>query len=87
MRLRARVGVFSPGRPRLQMDTIMSKEMISEESGERRDKKEERRRFLEKKAQDKDTEKAVLANGPSSQLTQSEINSRVLQGSMANHQA
>lgn len=43
--------------------------------------------FWRRKAQDKDTEKAVLANGPSSQLTQSEINSRVLQGSMANHQA
>lgn len=50
MRLRVRVGVFLPGWPRLQMDTIMSKEMISEESGERRDKKEERTRFLEKKS-------------------------------------
>lgn len=48
MRLRVRVGVFLPGWPRLQMDTIMSKEMISEESGERRDKKEERTRKEEK---------------------------------------
>lgn len=45
MRLRVRVGVFLPGWPRLQMDTIMSKEMISEESGERRDKKEEKHRI------------------------------------------
>lgn len=55
------------------------------EKDEIRKKKE--RDFWRRKAQDKDTEKAVLANGPSSQLTQSEINSRVLQGSMANHQA
>lgn len=55
------------------------------EKDEIRKKKE--RDFWRRKAQDKDTEKAALANGPSSQLTQSEINSRVLQGSMANHQA
>lgn len=55
------------------------------EKDEIRKKKE--RDFWRRKAQDKDTEKAVLANGPSSQLTQLEINSRVLQGSMANHQA
>lgn len=55
------------------------------EKDEIRKKKE--RDFWRRKAQDKDTEKAVLANGPSSQLTQSETNSRVLQGSMANHQA
>lgn len=55
------------------------------EKDEIRKKKE--RDFWRRKAQDKDTEKAVLANGPSSQLTQSEINSHVLQGSMANHQA
>lgn len=55
------------------------------EKDEIRKKKE--RDFWRRKAQDKETEKAVLANGPSSQLTQSEINSRVLQGSMANHQA
>lgn len=41
----------------------------------------------EEKARDKDAEEAALADAPSSQLTESLINSLVLQGTVANHQA
>lgn len=34
---------------------------------------------------DKDADKAALADAPSSQLTESVINSLVLQGTLANH--
>ena len=57
-------------------------------SRELRDKRERKGAMSgEEKARDKDAEEAALADAPSSQLTESLINSLVLQGTVANHQA
>lgn len=53
-------------------------------SGELRDKRERKGAMS---GEEKDAEEAALADAPSSQLTESLINSLVLQGTVANHQA
>lgn len=85
---RVRVGVFLRCWPWRQMDTVMSTEMISEASRGREEIREEKGSDVRRRrAKDKDAEEASLADAPSSQLTESVINSLVLLGNMANHQA
>lgn len=66
------------------MDSIMSKETISEARSQRWDTRKEKWALSgEEKA--KDADKAASADAPSSQLPESVINSLVLRGTTANH--
>lgn len=68
--------------------TTSSPERLLQKQAQKEEiRKEKGRDFKRRKAQDKDTEEAALADAPSSQLTQSVINSHVLQGNMAKHPA
>lgn len=80
--------VFTRLAPDARWTQSCPKTWFQKASGELRDKRKRKGAMSgEEKARDKDAEDAALADAPSSQLTESLINSLVLQGTVANHQA
>lgn len=86
-RERVRVGVFYEAGPDARWTLSCPKGWFQKQAEEDEIREEKESDVRRRRAQDKDAEEASLADAPSSQLTESVINSLVLLGNMANHQA